>query len=51
MTRQGTMTTREPFYMKNIKVNKSGKVDFIIINDERSIIQQVKIATLKFHQY
>lgn len=36
MTNQNTMTTREPFYMKNIKVSKQGKVDFVIINEERN---------------
>jgi len=36
MTNQDTMTTREPFYMKNIKVNRQGKVDFVIINNERN---------------
>jgi len=36
MTNQDVMTTREPFYMKNIKVNKQGKVDFVIINEERN---------------
>lgn len=36
MTAQKTMTTREPFYIKNVKVNKSGKVDFSILNSERS---------------
>lgn len=35
MTNQNTMTFREPFYMKNIKVKKQGKVDFVIINNER----------------
>jgi len=30
------MTTREPFYMKNIKVNRQRKGDFVIINNERN---------------
>ena len=36
MTNQKTMTTRDKFYMKNIKVEKDGKVDFVIINNERN---------------
>lgn len=36
MTGQDTMTIRVPFYMKNIKVRKQGKVDFAIINKERN---------------
>lgn len=35
MTNQGVMTTRTEFYMKNIKIQKEGKVDFVIINNER----------------
>ncbi len=34
-TRQGTKTIREPFYIKNIKVNTKGKVNLDIINSER----------------
>lgn len=36
ITNQDSMTIREPFYMKNIKVKKQGKVDFVIINNERA---------------
>jgi hypothetical protein len=35
-TQQGTQTIREPFYVKNIKVSRQGKVDFDIINEERN---------------
>lgn len=40
-TRQGTKTIREPFYIKNIKVNTEGSVDLDIINDERQSTKTV----------
>ena len=34
-TKQGTRIIREPFYVKNVKVNRSGDVDLIFRNSER----------------
>ncbi len=45
-TKQGTQTIRDPFYIKNIKVNTSGSVDLDIINSERNNTKTVNTKHL-----
>lgn len=41
-TKQGTRIIREPFYVKNIKLTKSGDMDINIVNEERNSYKTVK---------